>query len=68
METTKYINWQQFTKGTRGKRNEQLFPSLGHPPPGVVLQEELESVQKRAARFVTSNYNYETGSMTGILG
>ena len=37
-------------------------------PPGVVLQEELESVQKHAARFVTGNYNYETGSMTGILG
>ena len=37
-------------------------------PPGVVLQEGLESVQKRAARFVTGNYNYETGSMTGILG
>ena len=37
-------------------------------PPGVVLQEELESVQKRAARFVTGNYNYETGRMTGILG
>ena len=37
-------------------------------PPGVVLQEELESVQKRAARFVTGNYNYETESMTGILG
>ena len=37
-------------------------------PPGVVLQEELESVQKRAARFVTGNYSYETGSMTGILG
>ena len=37
-------------------------------PPGVVLQEELESVQKRAARFVTGNYDYETGSMTGILG
>ena len=35
-------------------------------PPGVVLQEELESVQKRAARFVTGNYNYETTSMTGI--
>ena len=30
-------------------------------PPGVVLQEELESVQKRAARFVTGNNNYETG-------
>ena len=40
--------------------------SLG--PPGVVLQEELESVQKRAARFVTGNYNYETGNMIGILG
>ena len=38
------------------------------PPPGVVLQEELERVQKRAIRFVTGNYNYETGSMTGILG
>ena len=38
------------------------------PPPGVVLQEELESVQQRAARFVTANYNYETWSMTGILG
>ena len=37
-------------------------------PSGVVLQEELESVQKRAARFVTDNYSYETGSMTGILG
>ena len=36
-------------------------------PPSVVLQEELESVQKRAARFVAGNYNYETGSMTGIL-
>ena len=34
-------------------------------PSGVVLQEELESVQN-AARFVTGNYNYETGSMTGI--
>ena len=26
--------------------------------PGVVLQEELESVQKHAARFVTGNYSY----------
>ena len=31
-------------------------------------KEELESAQKRAARFVTGNYKYETGSMTGILG
>ena len=25
-EITKYINWRQFTKGTRSKQNEQLFP------------------------------------------
>ena len=31
------------------------------------LQEELEKVQNRAARFVTRNYIHETGSMTGIL-
>ena len=37
-------------------------------PAGAVLQEELESVQKRAARFVSGNYSYETGIMTGILG
>ena len=37
-------------------------------PQGVVLREELESVQKRAARFMTGNYSYETWSMTGILG
>ena len=42
--------------------------SVWDPPPGVVLQEELESVQKSAARFVTGNYNYETVSMTVILG
>ena len=33
----------------------------------LLLQEELEKVQKRAARFVTDNYIYETGSMAGIL-
>ena len=32
------------------------------------LQDELEKVQNHAARFVTRNYVYETGSMTGILG
>ena len=57
---------------------EAAYKGLVHPvldygssiwdPPGVVLQEELESVQKRAARFVTGNYSYETGSVTGILG
>ena len=47
---------------------EAAYKGLVHPvldygswvwdPPGVVLQEELESVQKRAARFVTGNYNF----------
>ena len=36
-------------------------------PLGVGLQNELDKVQNRAARFVTGNYNFETGSMTGIL-
>ena len=25
-ETTKYISWQQFTKGTRSKPNKDRFP------------------------------------------
>jgi hypothetical protein len=28
---------------------------------------QLEKVQKRAARFITSHYNFEPGSMTTIL-
>ena len=34
---------------------------------GVVLQQEIEKIQNMAARFVASNYFFETGSMTGIL-
>ena len=34
-------------------------------PQSILLQDELEKVQKRAARFVTGNYvDYETGSVT----
>ena len=36
-------------------------------PLGIVVQEELEKVQNCAARFVTGNYNFETGSMANIL-
>ena len=32
------------------------------------LQEELEKVQNRAARFVTRNYVYETGTLFPRLG
>ena len=31
------------------------------------FQEELEKVQNRATRFVTRNYTFEEGRMTGIL-
>ena len=36
-------------------------------PSGVGLQNELEKVQNRTARLVRGKYNFETGSMTGIL-
>ena len=35
-------------------------------PQGVVLQQEIEKVQNRAARFVTTNYCFQTGSITEI--
>ena len=59
--------------GKRAAYKGLMHPVLDHgssvwEPPGVVLQEELASAQKRSAIFVTGNYNYETGSMTGILG
>ena len=43
------------------------YASLVWDPHGIVAQEELEKVQNRAARFVTGNYNFKTGSMTSIL-
>ena len=43
------------------------YSGFGWDPSDVGLQNELENVQNRAARFVTGNYNFETGSMTGIL-
>ena len=33
----------------------------------MVLQDEIKKVENRATRFVTSNYFFETGSMTGIM-
>ena len=47
-----------------------MSPVLEHgssvwDPSSIFLQEELK-VQKRAARSVTGNYIYETGSLTGI--
>ena len=36
-------------------------------PQSIILRDELEKVQKRATRFVTGNYTYETEGVTGIL-
>ena len=57
--------------------NEAVYKRLVRPvleygsciwdPQYVVLQEEIEKVQKKAVRFVTSNYCFATGSMTGIV-
>ena len=33
----------------------------------IRLQDELEKVQRTAAKFVTGNYTYETGSMSSNL-
>ena len=34
---------------------------------GSCVWQEIEKAQNRTARFVTSNYCFETGRMTGIL-
>ena len=36
-------------------------------PHGIVVREELEKVQNRAAKFMSGNYNLENGSMISIL-
>ena len=41
------------------------YGSLVWDPQSLLLQDE-QKVQKGADRFVTGNYTYETGSMTGI--
>ena len=56
---------------------ESAYKGLVHPileygssawdPQSILLQDELEKVQKRAARFVMGSYVYENGSITGIL-
>ena len=43
------------------------YASSAWVPHQIYLQDQLESVQKRSARFVTSNYSREPGSMTKIL-
>ena len=50
-EITKYINWQQFTKGTHGKLNEQHFPKQ------VVIQ--LPKIYNYASNIIAEpKYKY----------
>ena len=70
---TGFLRWNLHSCPQEVKKKELVHPvleygSLVWDTAGEVLQEELDSMQKRAARFVTGNYKYETGSMTGILG
>ena len=44
-----------------------VYESSVWNPHSVGLNDEFGNVQKRAARFVTRNYIYETGCMTDIL-
>ena len=43
------------------------YASTAWDPWQDCLQKKLEAVQKSAARFITSNYSYEEGSMTNIM-
>jgi hypothetical protein len=43
------------------------YASTMWDPHQSCLQENLEKVQKTAARFITSNCNYEQGIMTTLL-
>ena len=43
------------------------YASTVWDPHQEYLKDKLESVQKRSARFILSNYNYEPNSMTNIL-
>ena len=43
------------------------FTSAAWDPYQQYLQDKLEQVQKRSARFITGNYLYEPGSMTSII-
>ena len=67
----KCIHWQQFTKGTRGKPNEQLFPSL------VVIQlpkyvthiiGELKYKYGQQEQVTVSDHNRSTALELSVLG
>ena len=57
-------NKRKSNKHTKSTKTSSLFPKRGvWDPHEIVVQEELEKVRNRAARFVT----LKSGSMTSIL-
>ena len=70
ISTINNLHWKLKCDFEQNWAYRETIYSLGgcfQDPSGVGFQDEPEKVQNRAARFVTGNYNYDTGSMTGIL-
>ena len=67
---TKYINWQQFTKGTRGKPNEQLFPrqvviQLPKYATHIIGEPKYKYAQQK--QVTVRNYNRSTALEWSVL-
>ena len=58
-EITKYINWQQVTKSTRGKPNDQHFPRQ------VVIQ--LPKIHKKYVTNIIGKPKYKNGQQEQII-
>ena len=65
--TCRHAQWMLKSRHTRDWCVQSWSLVVQFGTPKLLLQDELEKMQKRAARFVTVNYTYETGNMTGIL-
>ena len=68
-EITKYKTWQQFTKGTRGKPNEQLFPiQVVNQLPKYVTQIIGEPKYKygQQEQVTARNHNRSTASELSV--
>ena len=57
-EITKYTNWQQFTKGTRGKQKEQLVPRQ------VVIQ--LPKIYQKYVTNIIAQPKYKYGQQEQV--
>ena len=57
-EITKYINWRQFTKGTRGKPNEQLFTKFTKYVTNIIAEPKYKYGQQE--QVTVKNHNRST--------